>query len=388
MQKLSILLAALALLSSSFAFAKKTQSARTGVNTPEQELAGFTVPEGFVVELVASEKDGIVNPIDLTFDDAGRLWTQTARMYPLDPVKDIKWGELMRLMNNPSEQDKNPEFKRIKDLYQGVTQGTDDILILSDLGNDKPVQVKKFATGLALPQSILPYKNGTYVAHGSELIFLDDTDNDGIADKRVPVLTGFGFTDTHTMAHSLVRAPGGWINFSQGALNKGKVTAVKSGNSTRIDYSKIVRFSLDGNHIELITAGLNNIWGFQLRANGQWYLSEANDMGLSVTPAEPSTGFKGIGGEKLRHLPAMVSPAAQIPCRSLWHLRPGLLRRQLRRLPERMARRRLPGQPHHLRHQLCQNHPQRRWQRHRHPPTRLPDLQRRLVQPCQHRVRP
>ena len=102
------------------------------------------------------------------------------------------------------------------------------------------------------------------------------------------------------MAHSLVRAPGGWINFSQGALNKGKVTAVKSGNSTRIDYSKIVRFSLDGNHIELITAGLNNIWGFQLRANGQWYLTEANDMGLSVTPAEPSTGFKGIGGEKLR----------------------------------------------------------------------------------------
>ncbi|MDB4055830.1 hypothetical protein N9496_07590, partial [Akkermansiaceae bacterium] len=299
MRKLTTILT-LSLLGSSMAIAKKTQSARTGVNTPEQELAGFTVPDGFVVELVASEKDGIVNPIDLTFDDAGRLWTQTARMYPLDPVKDIRWGELMRLMNNPAEQDKNPEFKRIKDLYQGVTKGTDDVLILSDLGNDKPVKVTKFATGLALPQSILPYKNGTYVAHGSELIFLDDTDNDGIADKRVPVLTGFGFTDTHTMAHSLVRAPGGWINFSQGALNKGKVTAVKSGNSTRIDYSKIVRFSLDGNHIELITAGLNNIWGFQLRANGQWYLSEANDMGLSVTPAEPGTGFKGIGGEKLR----------------------------------------------------------------------------------------
>ena len=299
MRKLTTILA-LSLLGSSMAIANKTQSARTGVNTPEQELAGFTVPEGFVVELVASEKDGIVNPIDLTFDDAGRLWTQTARMYPLDPVKDIKWGELMRLMNNPAEQDKNPEFKRIKDLYQGVTKGTDDILILSHLGNDKPVKVKKFATGLALPQSILPYKNGTYVAHGSELIFLDDTDNDGIADKRVPVLTGFGFTDTHTMAHSLVRAPGGWINFSQGALNKGKVTAVKSGDSTRIDYSKIARFSLDGDKIELVTSGLQNIWGFQLRASGQWYLTEANDLGLSVTPAEPSTGFNGIGGQKLR----------------------------------------------------------------------------------------
>src|SRR5690606_31924666 len=60
------------------------------IKTPEEELAGFKLPEGFVIELVASERDGIVNPIDLTFDDAGRLWTQTARMYPLDPVMDIK----------------------------------------------------------------------------------------------------------------------------------------------------------------------------------------------------------------------------------------------------------------------------------------------------------
>ena len=72
MHKFTVILA-LSLFGNSFAIAKKTQSTRTGVNTPEQELAGFTVPDGFVVELVASEKDGIVNPIDLTFDDAGRL---------------------------------------------------------------------------------------------------------------------------------------------------------------------------------------------------------------------------------------------------------------------------------------------------------------------------
>ena len=32
-----------------------------------------------------SEENGLMNPIDLAFDDAGRLWTQTAQMYPLDP---------------------------------------------------------------------------------------------------------------------------------------------------------------------------------------------------------------------------------------------------------------------------------------------------------------
>ena len=299
MHKFTTLLA-VSLIASPVTYAKKTQSGRTEANTPEEQLAGFTVPDGFIIELVASEKDGVVNPIDLTFDDAGRLWTQTARMYPLDPVKNIKWQALLKLMDNPEEQDKNPEFKRIKDPYQGKTKGKDDILILSNLYDKKPLTVKKFATGLTIPQSILPYKNGAYVMQGSELFFLDDTNGDGKSDNRTPVLTGFGFTDTHTMGHTLVRAPGGWIHFSQGALNKGDIKAVRSGEGTRIDYSKTARFSLDGNHIELVTAGLNNVWGYQLRGNGQWYLTEANDLGHSVNPAEPGTGFTGIGNEKLR----------------------------------------------------------------------------------------
>ena len=291
---------AVAVLASLPLYAKKTHSDRTRANTPQEELAGFTVLDGFVVELVASEKEGVVNPIDLTFDDAGRLWTRTARMYPLDPVKDIKWNELLWLMDHPDEQDKNPEFKRIKDLYQGKAKGTDDILVLSNLGKGEALAVNRFATGLAIPQSILPYKNGAFVAQGSELFFLADTDNDGKADKRTPVLTGFGFTDTHTMAHSLVRGPGGWIHFAQGALNKGEILAVASGESARIDFSKIARFSLDGKHIELVNAGLNNIWGFQLRSRGEWYLTEANDLGHSVNPAEPGTAFTGIGNQMLR----------------------------------------------------------------------------------------
>lgn len=296
-------------LTSTFLFADISQSGRAEAYSPEQELAGFTVPDGFVVELVASEKDGVINPIDLTFDDAGRLWTQTARMYPLDPVKDIKWDDLLRLMDHPEEQDKNPEFKRVKDLYQGKTKGEDNILILSDIYSGKQPTVRKWATGLTIPQSILPYKNGAFVMQGSEFFFLEDTDNNGIADKRTPVLTGFGFTDTHTMGHSLVRAPGGWIYFSQGALNKGEIIAVKSGDSTRIDYSKIARVSLDGNKIELVNAGLQNIWGFQLRSDGQWFITEANDMGWSVVPAPPLAAYRGIGNETLRpYQPVFPAP--------------------------------------------------------------------------------
>ena len=282
-----------------FAQSKKTQSVRTQIYTPEQELAGFKVPEGFVIELVASEKDGLINPIDLTFDDAGRLWTQTAIMYPLDPIADIQWNDLLKLMDDPEAQKNHPNFKRILDLYQGKTKGVDKILVFSDLYGKNPVKTNIWADGLTIPMSILPYKNGAYVVQGSELFFLNDADRDGKADQRTPLLTGFGFTDTHTMAHVLIRGPGDWIHFSQGALNKSGVSSLKSDVKLKIDYSKIARFSLDAKKLELVSSGLNNIWGFQLRGNGQWYGSEANDLGYSVAPMEPGTGFPGIGNERL-----------------------------------------------------------------------------------------
>lgn len=280
--------------------AKKTQSKRVEALTPEQQLETFRLPEGYVIELVASEADGIVNPIDMAFDDSGRLWTQTARMYPLDPVADIQWKDLLRLMNDPEAQQRNPEFKRVLDLYRGHTKGEDQILVISDLYGKGPAKVSVFADGLAIPQSILPYRKGAFVAQGSELLFLEDADGNGVAEKRTPVLTGFGITDTHTMAHTLVRGPGNWIHFSQGALNMGEVTAVKSGAKARFDYSKIGRFSIDGEKLEVIGSGLNNIWGFWMRPDGQWWGTEANDFGMSIVPMEPGTGYKGIGNEKIR----------------------------------------------------------------------------------------
>jgi putative membrane-bound dehydrogenase-like protein len=278
----------------------KTHSVRTGANTPEQQLAGFHVPEGFVVELVASERDSVVNPIDLTFDDAGRLWTQTARMYPLDPISDIQWDDLLKLMDDEEAQRNHPNFRRILRLYKGETKGPDKIIVLSGIYGKGKVKPRIWADGLTIPMSVLPYRNGAYIAQGSEMFLMEDTDKDGKADKRVPLFTGFGFTDTHTMAHALVRAPGNWIHFSHGALNKGRVSSLVSGNSIKLDFSKIARFSPDGRNMELVSAGLNNIWGFQLRGNGQWYGSEANDLGYSVVPMEPGTAFPGIGNEKLR----------------------------------------------------------------------------------------
>ncbi len=221
-------------------------------------------------------------------------------MYPLDPVADIQWNDLLKLMDDPVAQRNHPNFKRILDLYQGKTKGSDKVIVISDLYGKQPPKTRIWADGLTIPMSILPYKDGAYVVQGSELFFLNDSNRDGKADQRIPLLTGFGFTDTHTMAHVLVRAPGDWIHFSHGALNKGEVTSFNSDSRLKIDFSKIVRMSMDATKLELVNNGLNNIWGYQLRGKGQWYGSEANDLGYSVTPMEPGSGFPGIGNDRLR----------------------------------------------------------------------------------------
>src|SRR5262245_10302664 len=49
--------------------------------SPEEAIKKMTVPEGFSVELVASEPQ-IVNPVAMTFDERGRIWITESLEYP------------------------------------------------------------------------------------------------------------------------------------------------------------------------------------------------------------------------------------------------------------------------------------------------------------------
>jgi hypothetical protein len=49
-----------------------------------------------------------------------------------------------------------------------------------------------------------------FVADPPELITLEDTDNDGRADQRRVLLTGFGHRDNGSL-HGLLFGPDGWL---------------------------------------------------------------------------------------------------------------------------------------------------------------------------------
>lgn len=251
------------------------KSENTLPRSPDDERTAFTLPPGFEIELVASESEGIGKFITVDWDTQGRMWSMTALEYPVDGNE------------NPAAA---------KELY--ASRAKDKVLIFdrdakSPTGYSPTPHV--FAEGLAIPLGILPYKNGVYVQHGSDIAFLSDTDGDGKADKREVILSGFGVQDSHLFPHQFTRGPGNWIWMAQGAFNYGKVKTTR-GVEKQFDQTRMARFRYDGSDFDITSQGPCNIWGLVLTAEGECFIQEANDFGYPVMPFHEYANYPGCSG--------------------------------------------------------------------------------------------
>jgi putative membrane-bound dehydrogenase-like protein len=244
-------------------------AAKASPLTPEEQRASFTLPPGFEIELVAAEEPGIGKFVTVDFDQRGRMWSMTAFDYPVDANED-------------------PEAA--KALYS--QPGKDKVLVFDTPFAAGPQKPRIFADGLAIPLGILPYKNGAYVQHGPDIVFLSDTDDDGRADKREVLLSGFGVQDSHLFPHQFTRAPGGWIWMAQGAFNSGKVRD-KDGREQQFDATRMAKFRPDGSAFEITSQGPCNIWGLVIDDVGQAWIQEANDYGFPVMPFHEYANYPG-----------------------------------------------------------------------------------------------
>jgi putative heme-binding domain-containing protein len=160
-------------------------------HSPAAEEAAFTVRDGYEVNLFASEADGLVKPLQIRFDDRGRLWALCAPTYP-----QIVPGR----------------------------KPADYVLVCEDTDADgRADRFTKFVEGLFMPQGIEFGDGGVYIAEATELLHLRDTDGDGKADTRRVVLSGFGTADTHHTINSLERGTAGELLFGQGLNNTSSV---------------------------------------------------------------------------------------------------------------------------------------------------------------------
>lgn len=255
------------------------QPAKASPVPPEEERSAFTLPPGFEIELVVQESEGIGKFVAVDWDLHGNLWTMTALEYPVDA---------------------NESPAAAMELY--ASQAKDKVVVF-DRDPKSPTgyssQPRVFAEGLAIPLGILPYKNGVYVQHGPEIVFLSDTNGDGRADKREVILSGFGVQDSHLFPHQFTRAPGNWVWMAQGAFNYGKVKTT-TGQEQQFDQTRMAKFRHDGSDFDITSQGPCNIWGLVLTAEGEAWIQEANDYGYPVMPFHEYANYPGCSDAQFK----------------------------------------------------------------------------------------
>jgi putative membrane-bound dehydrogenase-like protein len=68
-----------------------------------------------------------------------------------------------------------------------------------------------YADGLRFPTSVMPWKGGLLVAIAPDLVYFEDTDGDGKADRRTTLYTGFDLANIQQLVNSLQWGLDNWI---------------------------------------------------------------------------------------------------------------------------------------------------------------------------------
>lgn len=229
--------------------------------SPEDSHEHIVVRPDFEVQLFASEEQ-VINPIDLDWDEQGRLWVTETVDYP-----------------NKFEEDR---------------EGNDRIKILEDTNGDgKADKVTIFAEGLNIPTSLVLYKDGVIISQAPDFIYIKDTDGDDVADEREVLFTGWGTFDTHAGPSNLRY---GFDNQIWGTVGYSAFDGTVGGESLEFS-SGFYRFQPDGSSLEYISNTTNNTWGLGFNEEGQVFGSTANrDVPLhSVIPNRFYNSLRGSG---------------------------------------------------------------------------------------------
>ncbi len=192
--------------------------------TTADALAACKVADGLALDIVASEPM-VRQPLDMHFDERGRLWVVQYLQYPFPAgLKIVRYDEYLRAV-----------FDKVPPPPPNHFKGADRITILeSSKGDGVYDKAKDFVSDLNIARSVVTGRGGVWILNPPYLLFYPDKNRDDIPDvmengAAVPrvVLSGFGLEDTHSGANSLEWGPDGWLYGAHGSTCTADVRGIK-----------------------------------------------------------------------------------------------------------------------------------------------------------------
>jgi len=249
----------------------------------EDALAKLKVPEGYKIELFASEVEfkDLANPVQMSFDNKGRLWVATMPSYP--------------------------HYK------PGDSKPNDKLIILEDTNNDgKADKQTVFVDGLHLPLGFEFAPEGVYVSQGTNLKLFTDTNGDDKADKEEILMSGFDDHDTHHNSSAFCADPSGAIYSGEGVfLHTNVETAYGTVRATNGGF---YRYSPQRRKLDRIAQlSIPNPWGIAFDEWGQPFFAETSGPDVRwMTPGTvlPRYGEATNKGKQLIEKDHLVRPTS------------------------------------------------------------------------------
>ena len=212
----------------------------------EEALATITTAPGYEVELFASEEEftDLANPVQMSFDNKGRLWVAVIPSYP-------HWKP-----GDPLPNDK--------------------LIILEDTDQDgKADRQTTWADSLHLPVGFEFAPEGVYVSQGTNLVLLSDTDGDDHVDTKKIILSGFDDHDTHHVISAFTTDPSGAIYMAEGVFLHTNVET--SYGPSRGTNGGFFRYNPQRHHLERTAqVSIPNPWGIAFDRWGQPFFAETS----------------------------------------------------------------------------------------------------------------
>ncbi|MBG28809.1 MAG: hypothetical protein CMI31_02245 [Opitutae bacterium] len=258
-----------------------TQETDLKLPSPEESAAGFTLPEGFKVNVFAAEPD-VRQPIAMTFDDRGRLWIAECYTYA------------------------NRQL-----IYD--TKLRDRILIFEDTDGDGKFDKRKvFHDGLQRLTSIALGFGGVWATCAPNFVFIPDKNKDDKPDGEPEILLDGWHSGKvrHNIVNGLKWGPDGWLYGRHGILQTSKVGKPGTPEEDRVKLQCCMwRYHPTRRDFELVTEGTTNSWGHDWDRHGQLFF--INTVIGHLWHAVPGSYYKRMYGQHAQpHLYELIDQTA------------------------------------------------------------------------------
>lgn len=245
--------------------------------SPEESQKSFRVPDGFQIELVASEPL-IKEPSGVCWDEHGRMYVTELHGYNLEGQYDIeelnRTGELDRVVRRIQAND------RAKEAALAETHGV--VKQLSDSNGDGRMdRMTVFADDLPPCYGAVPARGGIIVACAPHIVYLRDDDGDGRAEHREVLFTGFKTGVIERGINAPQWGPDNWIYVGRGH-HSDAITGPYLDGSVNVGGNDF-RIRADGSAIEPV-AGSTGTFGHTFTAEGDRLTVGTGTPGYQVIP--------------------------------------------------------------------------------------------------------